>query len=108
MELLCEKEYVVGPSAVAVKVFQEADVGGNAVIYFLYFYRAAGPLMLSPTGQILAPSSCPPWLLVNFITENMDQAKEMISDYQRSITTLISHRIFIVFTALQIMLCHIG
>lgn len=42
---------------------------------------AAGPLMLSPTGQILAPSSCPPWLLVNFITENMEQAKKMITDY---------------------------
>lgn len=39
--------------------------------------------MLSPTGQILAPSSCPPWLLVNFITENMEQAKKMITDYHR-------------------------
>ncbi|KAK3885945.1 hypothetical protein Pcinc_009878 [Petrolisthes cinctipes] len=43
---------------------------------------AAGPLMLSPTGQILAPSSCPPWLLVNFITENMEEAKKMIKDYE--------------------------
>ncbi|XP_042232741.1 T-cell activation inhibitor, mitochondrial-like isoform X2 [Homarus americanus] len=43
---------------------------------------AAGPLMLSPTGQILAPSSCPPWLLVNFITENMDQAEKMIAEYE--------------------------
>nr|XP_053631236.1 T-cell activation inhibitor, mitochondrial-like isoform X2 [Cherax quadricarinatus] len=44
---------------------------------------AAGPLMLSPTGQILAPSSCPPWLLVNFITENMEQAQRIIDDYER-------------------------
>lgn len=43
---------------------------------------AAGPLMLSPTGQILAPSSCPPWLLVNFITENMELAEKTINDYQ--------------------------
>lgn len=43
---------------------------------------AAGPLMLSPTGQILAPSSCPPWLLVNFITENMEQAEKMITNYE--------------------------
>ncbi|XP_045596194.1 T-cell activation inhibitor, mitochondrial-like [Procambarus clarkii] len=43
---------------------------------------AAGPLMLSPTGQILAPSSCPPWLLVNFITENMEQAEKIIGDYE--------------------------
>ncbi|XP_068207546.1 T-cell activation inhibitor, mitochondrial-like [Palaemon carinicauda] len=43
---------------------------------------AAGPLMLSPTGQILTPSSCPPWLLVNFITENMDHAKQRIHSYE--------------------------
>ncbi|XP_064082355.1 T-cell activation inhibitor, mitochondrial-like isoform X2 [Macrobrachium nipponense] len=43
---------------------------------------AAGPLMLSPTGQILTPSSCPPWLLVNFITENIEHAKQRILSYE--------------------------
>lgn len=54
-------------------------------------FRAAGPLMLSPTGQILAPSSCPPWLLVNFITENMEEAKKMIKDYERFVTQNFHH-----------------
>ncbi|RXG62115.1 T-cell activation inhibitor, mitochondrial [Armadillidium vulgare] len=49
----------------------------------LFIHSAAGPLMLSPTGQIIAPSSCPPWLLVNFISENMDEAYKRISEYKR-------------------------
>lgn len=34
----------------------------------------AGPLMLSPTGQFLAPASCPPGLLLRFLSENMREA----------------------------------
>lgn len=34
----------------------------------------AGPLMLSPTGQFLAPASCPPSLLVGFLTEHLGAA----------------------------------
>ncbi|XP_042858322.1 T-cell activation inhibitor, mitochondrial-like [Penaeus japonicus] len=43
---------------------------------------ASGPLMVSPTGQILVPSSCPPAHLVNFITENMGEAERMINNYK--------------------------
>ncbi|XP_027235213.1 T-cell activation inhibitor, mitochondrial [Penaeus vannamei] len=43
---------------------------------------ASGPLMVSPTGQILVPSSCPPAQLVNFITENMEEAERMINNYK--------------------------
>ncbi|CAN7986396.1 unnamed protein product [Ixodes hexagonus] len=36
----------------------------------------AGPLMLSPTGQFLAPASCPPSLLISFLTEHLSDAKQ--------------------------------
>ncbi|XP_076059022.1 T-cell activation inhibitor, mitochondrial isoform X2 [Oratosquilla oratoria] len=44
---------------------------------------ASGPLMISPTGQILVPSSCPPVLLINFITDHMKEAEEKILGYER-------------------------
>ncbi|CAL4179447.1 unnamed protein product, partial [Meganyctiphanes norvegica] len=43
---------------------------------------ASGPLAMSPTGQILTPSSCPPALLLSFITEHMEEAQEKIAAYQ--------------------------
>jgi len=43
----------------------------------------SGPLMVSPTGQIIVPSSCPPFLLVNFITENMEEASLKLEKYTR-------------------------
>ena len=52
------------------------------MVKLMISFRAAGPLMLSPTGQIIAPSSCPPWLLVNFITENMEEAWHRIKAYE--------------------------
>ncbi|KOC70091.1 Uncharacterized protein C3orf23 like protein [Habropoda laboriosa] len=41
----------------------------------------AGPLMLSPTGQFIVPSSCPSFLLVNFITENLEEATKRLHHY---------------------------
>jgi len=43
----------------------------------------AGPLMVSPTGQIIVPSSCPPFLLVNFITDHMAEASHKLSVYRK-------------------------
>ncbi|XP_011704176.1 PREDICTED: T-cell activation inhibitor, mitochondrial isoform X3 [Wasmannia auropunctata] len=43
--------------------------------------REAGPLMLSPTGQFIVPSSCPSFLLVNFITENLEEATKRLYHY---------------------------
>ncbi|XP_022905946.1 T-cell activation inhibitor, mitochondrial isoform X2 [Onthophagus taurus] len=42
----------------------------------------AGPLMVSPTGQFIVPSSCPGSLLVNFISENLDDAKRRLETYR--------------------------
>ncbi|XP_069677058.1 T-cell activation inhibitor, mitochondrial [Periplaneta americana] len=42
----------------------------------------AGPLMLSPTGQFIVPSSCPAFLLVNFMSENLDEAAHLLQRYQ--------------------------
>ncbi|RZF42209.1 hypothetical protein LSTR_LSTR004358 [Laodelphax striatellus] len=42
----------------------------------------AGPLMVSPTGQFIVPSSCPSFLLVNFITDNMQQAADLLQQYK--------------------------
>jgi len=43
----------------------------------------AGPLMVSPTGQIIVPAGCPPFLLVNFISSSMDEASEKLDQYKR-------------------------
>ncbi|XP_077532178.1 LOW QUALITY PROTEIN: T-cell activation inhibitor, mitochondrial-like [Haemaphysalis longicornis] len=36
----------------------------------------AGPLMLSPTGQFLAPASCPPALLLDFVGSQLGTAEQ--------------------------------
>jgi len=57
-----------------------------SLLYFLGMYcylSDSGPLMLSPTGQIIVPSSCPPFLLVNFITERMEEAGEKLALYKK-------------------------
>ncbi|BES88577.1 T cell activation inhibitor, mitochondrial [Nesidiocoris tenuis] len=43
----------------------------------------AGPMMVSPTGQFILPCSCPSFLLVNFISENMGKALELLSKYKQ-------------------------
>lgn len=42
----------------------------------------AGPLMVSPTGQFIAPASCPATLLIDFIKENMELAERLLSLYE--------------------------
>ncbi|XP_054284196.1 T-cell activation inhibitor, mitochondrial-like [Macrosteles quadrilineatus] len=42
----------------------------------------AGPLMVSPTGQFIVPASCPSFLLVNFISENLDNASRLLHHYR--------------------------
>ncbi|XP_044266173.1 T-cell activation inhibitor, mitochondrial [Tribolium madens] len=44
----------------------------------------AGPLMVSPTGQFIVPSSLPGFLLVNFITTNLEHAKEKMTEYKNN------------------------
>lgn len=39
--------------------------------------------MLSPTGQFIVPSSCPGFLLVNFITENLNEAAKRLAHYNK-------------------------
>ena len=41
----------------------------------------AGPLMLSPSGQFITPSSCPISLLANFISDNLKEASLRIDQY---------------------------
>ncbi|XP_050425984.1 T-cell activation inhibitor, mitochondrial [Adelges cooleyi] len=43
----------------------------------------AGPLMVSPTGQIIVPASCPATLLVNLISKNLSKATELLEKYQK-------------------------
>ncbi|XP_076339706.1 T-cell activation inhibitor, mitochondrial isoform X2 [Tachypleus tridentatus] len=43
----------------------------------------AGPLMLSPTGQFIAPASCPPFVLVDFISKNMSEADQKLKLYEQ-------------------------
>ncbi|CAL7934529.1 unnamed protein product [Xylocopa violacea] len=51
--------------------------------YEIVIEAEAGPLMLSPTGQFIVPSSCPSFLLVNFITENFEEATKRLHHYNK-------------------------
>ncbi|KAG4072386.1 hypothetical protein HA402_004318 [Bradysia odoriphaga] len=42
----------------------------------------AGPLMVSPTGQFIAPSTCPGSILVDFLTTHMDEATQKMEEYK--------------------------
>ncbi|XP_076672349.1 T-cell activation inhibitor, mitochondrial isoform X3 [Andrena cerasifolii] len=53
----------------------------NLSTYEIVIEAEAGPLMLSPTGQFIVPSSCPSFLLVNFITENLEEATKRLHHY---------------------------
>ncbi|CAG9825367.1 unnamed protein product [Phaedon cochleariae] len=50
--------------------------------YEIVVETEAGPLMVSPTGQFIVPSAIPGELLVNFITENLQDACEKNKEYQ--------------------------
>ncbi|KAH8342423.1 hypothetical protein KR059_006990 [Drosophila kikkawai] len=41
----------------------------------------AGPLMVSPTGQFITPATCPGSILVDFITQHMELARERMKKY---------------------------
>ncbi|XP_039751126.1 T-cell activation inhibitor, mitochondrial [Pararge aegeria] len=41
----------------------------------------AGPLMVSPTGQFITPSSCPAEELIPFIAKNLDEATLLLTEY---------------------------
>ncbi|KAK1131821.1 hypothetical protein K0M31_015975 [Melipona bicolor] len=51
--------------------------------YEIVIEAEAGPLMLSPTGQFIVPSSCPSFLLVNFITDNLEEATKRLHHYNK-------------------------
>uniref|UniRef100_A0A1B6DS34 DUF4460 domain-containing protein n=2 Tax=Clastoptera arizonana TaxID=38151 RepID=A0A1B6DS34_9HEMI len=50
--------------------------------YEIVIETEAGPLMVSPTGQFIVPASCPSFLLVNFISENLQQAAQLLHHYR--------------------------
>uniref|UniRef100_A0A1B6M2B5 DUF4460 domain-containing protein n=1 Tax=Graphocephala atropunctata TaxID=36148 RepID=A0A1B6M2B5_9HEMI len=50
--------------------------------YELVVETEAGPLMVSPTGQFIVPASCPSFLLVTFISENLDNAAKLLHHYR--------------------------
>jgi hypothetical protein len=49
--------------------------------YQLVVECESGPLMVSPTGQFIVPASCPAFLLIDFISENMSKAKNLREIY---------------------------
>ncbi|XP_076258110.1 T-cell activation inhibitor, mitochondrial isoform X1 [Rhynchophorus ferrugineus] len=51
--------------------------------YEIVVESEAGPLMVSPTGQFIVPSSIPGPLLMSFITNNFQDADEKISNYKK-------------------------
>ncbi|RZC31974.1 T-cell activation inhibitor, mitochondrial, partial [Asbolus verrucosus] len=52
--------------------------------YEIVIETEAGPLMVSPTGQFIVPSSLPGFLLVSFITKNLEEAKEKMMNYKNN------------------------
>lgn len=55
----------------------------DLVLTFFLNFREAGPLMVSPTGQFIAPATIPGFMLVDFITCNLEEAKEKARLYIR-------------------------
>lgn len=53
--------------------------------------------MVSPTGQFIVPASCPGFLLVNFITDNLVIAKEKMILYQKYFNDILNDFIFLKF-----------
>lgn len=53
----------------------------NMSNFHLVVEGEAGPLMLSPSGQFITPSSCPISLLVSFITANLEEARSRLDHY---------------------------
>lgn len=50
--------------------------------YEIVIESEAGPLMVNPTGQLIAPATCPGFMLVDFISTNLSLAKERTEKYQ--------------------------
>lgn len=51
--------------------------------YELVVESEAGPLMVSPTGQLILPSTCPGFLLVDFISKNIEEATIKQAAYKK-------------------------
>lgn len=49
--------------------------------YEIVIEPEAGPLMVSPTGQFITPSSCPAEQLITFIAKNLDEATLLMTEY---------------------------
>ncbi|CRK86368.1 CLUMA_CG000214, isoform A [Clunio marinus] len=52
--------------------------------YELVVESESGPLMVSPTGQLIAPSSCPGFLLIDFFTKNLEEATIRQAAYKKN------------------------
>ncbi|XP_067646478.1 T-cell activation inhibitor, mitochondrial isoform X2 [Eurosta solidaginis] len=50
--------------------------------YEIVIESEAGPLMVNPEGQLIAPATCPGFMLVDFLTANLNTAKENTKKYQ--------------------------
>lgn len=57
---------------------------GSLKDYELVVESESGPLMVSPTGQLIAPSSCPGFLLVDFISKHLEEADIRKAAYQKN------------------------
>lgn len=44
-------------------------------------FREAGPLMVSPTGQFITPSSCPADELIAYMGKHLDEATQLLTEY---------------------------
>lgn len=51
--------------------------------YELVVESESGPLMVSPTGQLISPSTCPGFLLVDFISRNLEEATIKQAAYKK-------------------------
>lgn len=51
--------------------------------YELVVESESGPLMISPTGQLISPSTCPGFLLVDFISKNLEDASIKQAAYKK-------------------------
>lgn len=57
--------------------------------------------MLSPTGQFIAPSSLPGSILVDFLTNHLDEATKLIAEYKKFVSFNLKGTTKLFFFSLQ-------
>lgn len=51
----------------------------------------SGPLMISPTGQIIVPAACPGSIVVDFMSNHLQEASQKADEYKVYVEIYLSY-----------------